>query len=295
MTKWLSERHPISVAVIIDMTSFQDTASQHLNNYFFQPSYTYHGDAFRAKIGVNLASNQDNFYLFPDIEVAVNLIENILTGFAGTKGNLYKNNLQSLSNYNPFVTSRIAVRNSASQKYYGGIKGQIMGIDYRAQASYESVNNLALFTSTQDSIPRFDVVYDTAGIVSLAAEISAPVFENFELIGAFTQRFYTLRNNDKAWHLPALTLNVGASYQMLEQKLHLRGDLFVENGVPVPTTDGSKNLNALLDLSGKATYQFSDQLGGFLQVNNILNNRRQRWEHYPTFGINALVGIQAKF
>lgn len=295
MTKWFEERHPVKAKLIVDFTNYQDTARQNLNNFFFQPSYAYHGDRFRVKIGVNLASHQDEFYVFPDIEAAANLIENLLTAFVGVKGDLYKNNFQNLTDYNPFLVSRIQVRNSFNNRYYGGIKGQLIGMDYRVEASYENVDNLALFTSNLDSIPRFNVVYDTANIVTLAAEISAPLFDNFELIGAFAQRVYSTRANDKPWHLPSLTLNVGASYKLLEEKLRVRGDLFLENGVPVPTSDGSKNLNGLIDLSGMAEYMFSENIGGFVRVNNILNNRRQRWRHYPTFGLNALVGLTARF
>jgi hypothetical protein len=295
MTKWFDERHPVNAKVIVDFTNYQDTASQNLNNFFFQPSYAYHGDRFRVKVGVNLASHQDEFYVFPDIEAAANFIDNILTAFVGARGDLYKNNFQNLTDYNPFLSSRVSIRNSFNNRFYGGIKGEIIGIDYRVEASYEDVDNLALFTSNLDSIPRFNVVYDTANIVTLAAEVSAPLFENFELIGSFAQRVYSTSNNDKAWHLPSLTLNVGASYKLLDEKLTVRGDLFIENGVPVPTADGSKNLNGLLDLNGSAEYMFSDNIGGFVRVNNLLNNRRQRWRHYPTFGLNALVGVTAKF
>jgi hypothetical protein len=295
MTKWFGEKDPLTARLIVDFTNYQDTAKQNLNNFFLQPSYTFHSDRFRVKIGLNVASHADEFYVFPDIEAAANIVDNVLTAFVGAKGDLYKNNLQNLSDYNPFIVSRIQVRNSFSDKYYGGIKGEVAGLDYRVEASYEDVDNLALFTSNLDSIPRFNVVYDTSSIVTIAAEVSAPLFDNFEVYGSFAQRVYSTSSNDKAWHLPSLTLSAGASYKMLDEKLSLRGDLFVENGVPVPTSDGSKNLNGLLDLNGSAEYMFSDQIGGFVRVNNILNNRRQRWRHYPTFGLNALVGITAKF
>lgn len=295
MTKWFEEKHPLTARLIVDFTNYQDTAKQNLNNFFLQPSYTFHGDRFRVKIGLNVASHQDEFYVFPDLEASANLIDNVLTAFVGAKGDLYKNSFRNLSTYNPYIVSRVFVKNSFSNKYYGGIKGEVAGMEYRVEASYEDVDNLALFTSNLDSIPRFNVVYDTSNIVTLAAELSAPLFENFELIGSFAQRVYSTSSNDKPWHLPSLTLNVGASYKMLDEKLSLRGDLFIENGVPVPTSDGSKNLNGLLDLNGSAEYMFSDNIGGFVRVNNILNNRRQRWRHYPTFGLNAMVGLTARF
>jgi len=44
-----------------------------------------------------------------------------------------------------------------------------------------------------------------------------------------------------------------------------------------------------------AEYFFSKNIGAFLQVNNLANNRRQRWQNYPTLGLNALVGVTARF
>ena len=124
----------------------------------------------------------------------------------------------------------------------------------------------------------------------------APLFEGFEIIGAFSQNIYDLDNEEKPWHLPALTVNVGGRYTTLENKLTVRGDFFLENGVPFVNAEGeADNLNALFDVSLGAEYYFSERFGGFVQLNNLANNRRERWFRYPTFGINALAGIMVRF
>lgn len=295
LTKWLQDKHPIKLDLVLDFTNYQDTATQNLNNFFLQPSYAYHGEQFKVQVGMNLASHEDEFYFFPDIEVSANVLENLLTAFAGAEGGLYKNNFRNLTDYNPFLVSRIQVENSFVNKYYGGIKGEFLGFDYRAEVSYEDVENLALFVKNQDSIPRFEVLYDTASIITLAAQVTAPLFEGLDIRGGFAQRVYSLEGQDKPWHLPSLTLNAGLRYRLLDDKLSLQGDIFIENGVPVPTSDGSKNLNALLDISGSAEYMFTENIGGFVRVNNLLNNRRQRWQHYPILGLNGTVGLSARF
>ena len=55
------------------------------------------------------------------------------------------------------------------------------------------------------------------------------------------------------------------------------------------------NLNGLFDLSLGAEYQATENIGIFFQLNNLANNRRQRWANYPTYGINILGGITARF
>ena len=297
-TKWFKEKHPLVIELETDFTSFKDTAKQNLNNFFLRPSYTYHADRFKAKIGGIVSSHDDDFSFFPDMELAAMIIDGVVHAYVGATGSLDKNSFRNLTDYNPFLKSRIRVRNSKYYEYYGGVRGNVEGIDYDAQVGYKTIDNLALFQlpSAFDTIPRFDVLYDTASIVTIKGSVTAPIFQGFELTGAVSQNIYSLEREDEAWHLPALTINVGARYTTMEDKLIIKGDFFLENGVPYINEDGeADNLNTLFDISAGAEYFFSDNIGGFLQINNIANNKRQRWQHYPTFGINAMLGIVARF
>lgn len=295
-TKWFQGQNALRVLIRTDFTGFQDTAKQSLNNFFFNPSFTYHGDIFRAKVGGNIASSNDEFFFFPDVEVAVNVIENILSAFAGVEGTLHKNNFRNLSDYNPFITSRPDIRNTSYNHFYGGITGELLGADYQAQAGYKRANDLALYLANDDTIPRFNALYDTVDIFTIKGSLTMPLFEGLELTGSIAQNFYSPKNQEKAWHLPALDVNVGATYITLDEKLSLRADLFIQNGVPFRDEKGeARNLNALLDLSAGAEYFFTENIGAFAKVNNILDNKRERWQYYPVLGLNAMAGVSARF
>ncbi|MEN0005621.1 MAG: hypothetical protein AAF798_15840 [Bacteroidota bacterium] len=297
-TKWFSEKHPLTIVLRTDFTNYRDTSDQNLNNFHLQPSFTYHGETFTAKIGFNLTSNEDDFSIFPEVEGAAKIIEGSLTAFVGATGNLQKNNLRSLSAYNPYIETRLTLQNSRFYDFYGGVRGTVEGIDYDARIGYKSVENLPLFLWNGDSsIVAFRTLYDTANIVYINATVTAPLFDGFELVGNLTQRFYSLDREEDPWHLPALTLNFTGIYTTLEDKLRLRADLFFENGVLFLNTESneSETLNALFDVSIGAEYFFTKNIGAFAQINNLANNERQRWNRYPILGTNALVGITAKF
>jgi len=295
-TKWFQEEQALRVLFRTDFTGYRDTSKQSLNNFFLNPSFTYHGDVFRAKVGANIANSDDEFFFFPDVEVAVNVIENILSAFAGAEGSLQKNNFKNLSDYNPFINSRPDLRNTSYTHFYGGINGELLGADYQAQAGYKRANDLALYLANEDTIPRFNVRYDTVDIFTIKGSLTMPLFEGFNLTGAIAQNFYSPKNEEKAWHLPALDVNVGATYLTLGEKLSLRADLFIQNGVPFKDEKGEAgNLNALLDLSAGAEYFFTENIGAFAKVNNILDNKRERWQYYPVLGLNAMAGISARF
>ncbi|NRB49321.1 MAG: hypothetical protein HRU41_16710 [Saprospiraceae bacterium] len=297
-TKWFNESHPLTIKLVTDFTTYKNEESKSLNNFFLQPSYTYHGDIFKVKIGANIASHEDEFTFFPDLEATANIAQDLFGVYVGAEGSLRKNTFRELNDYNPFIESRIDVRNTSYYRFYGGIKGNIQGIDYDGQLAYQTAENLALYQLSDplDSIARFDVLYDTATIFTIKGSASAPLFPGFALTGTVSQHIYSLDNQEKAWHLPAFSLNVGAAYTTMEDRLRLTGDFYLENGVPFRDSNGeAQNLNALFDVSVGAELFFTDNIGGFVKINNLANNTRQRFQRYPVMGLNALFGISARF
>ncbi|MEM9918413.1 MAG: hypothetical protein AAF990_09980 [Bacteroidota bacterium] len=301
VTKWFDDRHPLTVGLKTDFTNFQDTAKQNLNNFFLTPSFTYHGDQFKIKVGGNLTSHKDNFQFFPDIEGAVKILGNRLTAYAGWNGNLHKNNFQNLTDFNPFIISRIQLNNASFNDFFGGVRGSVKVFDYQAQIGLKKVNNLALFLNAPLAVNRidtlrFNVLYDTADIFYLKGTITARPYPALEVLLTVSQNAYSLDNEDKAWHLPSLDFNVGATYRTMEDRLKLMAELFIQDGVPFRTTEGEiEELNALVDLNIGAEFQVGKNFGLFFQINNLLSNKRQRWNNYPTYGLNILGGITARF
>ena len=297
-TKWIADDTPLDFKLRTDFTSYRDTSSQSLNNIYFSPSYTTPiAGRYRLKIGVNLTSQDDQFDVFPDISLNAPVIDGLLSAFIGAEGSLQKNTLRSLAEYNPWIETRLRIRNSKYIRLYGGVDGTISGVSYRAEANYKIVNNLALFLlDRSQDIPKFDVLYDNADIITLQASATADVIKNLSINATIAQRFYSLETEERAWHLPSFSVNAGGAYTLLEGKLTLGAQLYLENGLPFQDSQGNpQNLNALADLNLNGEYDLTENFSAWLRVNNVLNNERQRFVQYPTIGTNLLVGVSAKF
>ena len=297
--KWIGD-HSLDFLISTDFTNFEDTASQSLNNFYLQPAFTFHGDFLKVKIGANLVSHNDEFTLFPDIEASVNVIGSQLAAFAGWNGSLVKNTMRTLSDYNPYINTRLDLVNSNYQHYYGGIKGDVKVFQYTAHVGVKNINNLVLYVPDEnpESVirDRFSMVLDSALIVNFEGAITITPYEGLQIIGTVNNNVYTLTEQEKAWGLPALTINGAVIYTTLEDKLRLKGELFMENGIPYINEQGqADNLNSLFDVSFGANYMVSENFGVFMDINNLANNKRERWLNYPTYGINALVGINLRF
>lgn len=297
-TKWISDDTPLDFVLRTDFTSYKDTSSQKLNNIYFSPSYTTPiAGRFRLKLGVNLTSQDDDFDIFPNVSLTAPIIDGLLSGFLGAEGSLQKNTLRSLSDYNPWVETRLRIRNSEYTRLYAGVDGTFSGVSYRAEANYKIVDNLAMYLlDRSQEIPKFDVIYDDGTIITLQGSATAEPIENLNVNVTIAQRFYSLEDEEKPWHLPAFTVNAGGAYTMMEGKLTLGAQLYLENGLPYQDGEGNaQNLNALADLNLNGEYNINDNFSAWLRVNNVLDNERQRFVQYPTIGTNLLVGVSAKF
>ncbi|MEM9846662.1 MAG: hypothetical protein AAF847_02140 [Bacteroidota bacterium] len=310
--KWFKEKFPFRLTLRTDFNRYSTTSDsiQRLNNFFLQPNFTYNTDFFKVKVGANLASSDDVFSLFPDIEVSANAIPGLVTIFAGAEGDLHKNNYRNLTDYNPFLQSAVNIRNTRYNRYYIGAKGNVQGISYQAEFNYKGTEDLALFLQPRSSLTnrelvllsvggtelyQFDVLYDDVDIVNFKIGAEADIQE-FKVAATLSQNFFNMTAEERAWHLPAFEFNGSVQYTTLEDKLQVKGEIFVQNAVPYLTPDGDiDNLDALFDISLGAEYYFTDNFGGFLNIYNLANNQRERWFRYPIYGINFLAGLSVRF
>ncbi|MDZ7879472.1 MAG: hypothetical protein U5L45_17470 [Saprospiraceae bacterium] len=302
-TKWFAEKHPLTVIVGAEFTKLSPKSekTQDLNNIYLKPSFTYKTDALSLKLGANLMSFKDVFYPMPDIEANFNLAGKALGIFAGWKGDFIKNSYRNLTNYNPFINpDTLLIRNTQKIEYYGGIRGGLGFLTYSAQAGFSTNNNLALFSAdTLDKYRRFDVVYDSVNIFNIRGAITAHPTDKLEITGTISQNIYSAKNQAAAWGLPSTDVNVGAKYKVIESGNRMalvKASLFVQNGVPYKVKNADfARLDPLFDVSLGGEYWLSKNIGVFLDINNLLNLKRQRWQNYPNFGLNILGGITARF
>ncbi|MCB0520787.1 MAG: hypothetical protein H6577_21605 [Lewinellaceae bacterium] len=309
-TKWFKEKHSLDIGLRTDFTWYNDTMnlSQTLHNYTLSPSFTFHASAIKVKVGARVVSSNDEFFLFPDAEVVANITGNELAFYVGVEGDLQKNNFRAISNYNPFIHSRFPapdnnLRNTKYFNVYAGFRGNLKFFEYTLQAGYKPTNDLALYKFDYDyrdakGIYAFNVVYDNADIFNIGGSVKAVPLRGLAVTATLSQNIFNLQREDKPWHLPSFEANFQVLYTFLQNKVNLKAQLYLENGVPAnPRQIGRAaiDLGSLYDLNIGGEYWFVKNIGAFVNINNILNNHRPRWLYYPTVGANFLAGFTARF
>ena len=125
--------------------------------------------------------------------------------------------------------------------------------------------------------------------------------KNLTITGTLSQNVFESDSTDASpethvWGLPEIEGNFGAVYSLLEGKASLKASLHTADKISFLDEAGNPGKSkALLDLSIGGSYYFTKNIGAFLDINNVLNNKRERWYRYPTVGLNFLAGIVARF
>jgi hypothetical protein len=308
-TKWFAEKHALRVTIRPDFTKFADTASQKLNNIYLQPSFTFHTNFLQFKVGGNFVNNRDEFSIFPDAELTLRVWGDGIQIFAGASGDLRKNTYRSISRYNPFIQIRYTkLKNTRFDNYYGGLKGNLGWLEYNGQVGYSKASDLALYQTLFQTdgdgqeLTRFRVEYDTVKIFNIQGTVKLSPIKNLVVTATVSQNVYdtetsgTSEDELAAWGLPEIEGNFGAIYTLLEGKANVKANFYTADKIAFRNESGAfVKGQALYDLSLGGSYYFTKNIGAFLDINNILNNKRERWYRYPTVGMNFMAGITARF
>jgi hypothetical protein len=273
------------------------------NNYFqVNPAMDLKFDATDIHIGLSPTWGKDNTcYLLPDLRLNTRIFNNGLTLIAGWKGSLVQNTYQQLSTKNPFLHNIYDVKQTKADQIYGGFESALgQHVSFGGTLSWCQWKDLALFvndyTLSTDG-KRFAVVYDSkVQALGLDAFIRYQIGNIFGLSASGTWfNFYNTETFDKTYHEPMLRLG-GNMYIHPIEKLHINVNADFWDGIYARTNTGENDkLPAFLDLSANAEYNIIPRLSLFLQLNNILGTKYERWNQYQAYGFNIIGGLRFKF
>jgi hypothetical protein len=100
-----------------------------------------------------------------------------------------------------------------------------------------------------------------------------------------------MKGYDHAWGMIPFEGNLHARYQPIKS-LWLKTDYWTFAGIPVFSNTNSVKRSAIgNDLSIGAEYSINKRFSAWMDVNNIFNNKYQRWNNYPVYGFNVLGGL----
>ena len=278
------------------------------------PKYTMIGDKWKATFGLNYTYSGDTLegskgsHLYPIIEGSYTLVPNKWVAEAGFKGGMQKNTWSSLTAQNPYLDTRNVLAHTNNKiNLYAGIKGNLgNNINVKVGAAYLLYQNLSYMTNSASDSSKFTMLYsnNNTSAFNLNGEVT---YDAYPFRTGLKLDYYSYSTgNDtlirKPWHRPSFVGSFFAAYTIYK-KIVLKTDIYYISGISglnlerYATTGvyQETKLDAIFDVNLKAEYRFSDEFSAFIEANNLLSQKYQRYLYYQSRGINLLFGVTYRF
>ncbi len=272
-----------------------------LNNNIFKvsPSFVFSSPRFSINAGITPTWDNGTFVWLPNIYAEAQIKEKVLLIQAGWIGTYTKNTLRNLLAINPFLQTISFQKNTKEIEYYGGVKATIgKHFNFNAKAGFISYTDLALFINdTVTDNKAFKVSYESkANNLRLHGDFSYVKQDKFTFTAGLTLNGYTgFNNNSKAWHTIPMEFTSSLRWWAFKQVL-IKGDFYIFGGGNYLTKNNiAKSFNGGSDLNAGMEFKVNKMFSAWLDVNNILNNKYERWHNYEVYGLNVLGGVRITF
>ncbi len=270
-----------------------------VNNLFSMPStFSWITSKFQVHLGAAPTVNNGTYAVLPQVSGVAILPNNGLRIELGWAGHFEKNNLRSLSSFNPWVRIPNDFANTKISEQFLGVKLPLGDhFTYGARLSLLEYENQALFTNAFTDGRLFKVMFEpTMRAVQLQANVSYTLQDKLNVLGGVTyKKFSGLKVQNEAWGLLPLELN-GSLHWKFSNKLSFTSTLYAWDGAQsMDAQMATKKLPAAADFSLGATLKVVKSAKFWVQLNNLFDNRYQRWNQYEVFGRNVVAGFVYSF
>lgn len=302
--KQFGDAFAINIEGKADITTYNNTsqsAAIKINNTVAQVAASLVFSSPRVSINGGITPTWDNgkFVWLPNVYLQAQLKEKVLMFQAGWVGRYTKNTYRYLSSVNPYLLPVTSQLNTKEVEYYGGFKATAgKHFSFNTKAGFITFNDLPFFINDTTvngkgfKISNESRVYD----LRLHGDINYIDQDKFSLTGGITFNGYTgMVINNKAWNTLPMEINGSFRWWAFKQVL-LKSDIYVFGGSNyLDRGNVSRSFKGGTDLSAGVEFKVTKMFSAWLDINNLLNDKYQRWHNYEVYGLNLLGGIRLTF
>lgn len=300
----------ISSSKHIDSTIEIVAAIEGVSTQLRAPIYATHNNFASLKLGGQYTKSNNkihaflmpsigqkgNTYLLADLAIAHLFPEEKISIGAGLKGSLNQNTYNQLFTINPFISQFPSIQTHSNELSTSFSKGLGHHLNVRAKMSWWQFENFACFLNTPLASEQMMVTYiPKMNALSTELGIDYQIANSLSVHGVFSHfKYFNILGQAHVWQTPNTKLNIEASWQAMPKlKLNAYANYWTGNFAQDPSLQIIK-LNPIVDLGCSGEYQLRSKLSLFLTINNLLNNKYQRWLGYQAYGINIYGGVRLK-
>ncbi|ULQ57991.1 hypothetical protein KJS94_07225 [Flavihumibacter rivuli] len=290
----------IDIDFTADLTRYNPTGKESIKNnlVYVEPALFLKTPNLFVHTAIIPSWDNKVFALLPNILAELTTNDQRFTVQAGWIGYYNKGSYQRFASINPWLAEPERLLNTRVQEMYAGFKGSLANhFTYSAKASYGQEWNVNLFVNDTVDGKTFNTVYSPKmEILKLHGEIGYTLGEDLSFSGGVTYRnFSKIDGQTRAWGLLPLEVNASLRWKVLKD-LYFKSDLWAWDGAAYQTKQGEARKGETgFDLNAGLEFRVTKGLNLWLQMNNLFNNRYERWNQYEVYGFNLLGGVVFNF
>jgi hypothetical protein len=246
--------------------------------------------------------NNGKFVWLPNVYASYQLKQNVIMFQAGWVGRYIKNTYRNLTAINPYLAPIASQTNTKEVEFYGGIKGSLgKHFNFNAKAGLVTYNDLPFFINDNAALPgdnKSFVITNEQKVNNfrIHGDLSYIRQDKFTATAGVTFNGYTgMKTNSRAWNTLPVEINGSLRWWAFKQVMFKADFYMFGGGYYLEKANISNRFKPGADLSAGAEFRISKQFSAWLDVNNIFNNKYERWHNYQVYGLNLLGGVRFEF
>jgi hypothetical protein len=301
LEKTIGKDFGFNLGVTADLTNYKLTGSDAIQNniFFVTPAFLIKKPNLFLQASVVPSWDNKAFTLLPNFIADISTSDQRFGIQLGWIGYYDKGSYQRFESINPWLAQPSFLHNTRIQERYAGFKGSLDNhFSYSAKVGFTEYKNMPLFVNdTVNGGKQFLIRYASSmEALQLHGEVSYIQGEQFSATASLNFNQYTkLMAEPKAWGLLPLEFNTSVKWQAFKD-FWAKMDLFAFDGAQYRANNGeSFKGDGAVDLNAGVEFRITRQLNLWVQLNNIFNEKYERWHQYQVYGFNILGGIVFSF
>lgn len=279
------------------LTNYKSDTVTASNNYVeLLPGLDIKTRHFTGHALLGLALGKSKGYILPDLLASYKVPSTRFTMSLGYMAALRQNTYEQLTTENPYMRSQYQVQQRRSDEVFAQFAGSVGDhFSYSARISWWSFANMATFLNDTPDGKQFHVEYEDAKAISFQMGARYTVANVWS--AGIAADYYAFNNISQPylWHVPSLRIKADVMAHPIP-KLTTTAYITVLGGMHArDLAFNNITLKTFADIGLGGEYQIIPRVSAFLDINNLLNNKYERWYMYPAYGLNIYGGLRLKF
>jgi hypothetical protein len=267
------------------------------------PTVTFKMDGLNVQGGIKVNSftgTTSKFAAYPVLKANYQLVPDKLSLAAGLVGEMRYLKYYDLIDQNRYLDRQPDIRPMRDAlNVYLGVDGQLAKyFTYTARVYTKKVKDQLIYFNPENAA-YFQMQYDS-NFTQSGAELSLIFNKNDKVRAGIKGDFRSFRTSNivKNFNMPGTKVDIWGSYNFAN-KVWIAAEVYVfgprtmgltNDSIPAEIKQG-----VVADVNLSAEYRFSKRLSVFLELNNLLDNRWQRWYNYQERPFDIKGGLTFSF